>query len=121
MESSQSRDNSSVSGPYLFIVFLNDLDVTFHSRSCIVKYADDSPIISPVYNNCDISSDLASQFLGWTNDNAMSCNPSKCKELVIRKKGVDGGSFEPVAGIPKCDQLPILGMTFETNCRFSYK
>ena len=24
-----------------------------------------------------------------------------------------------MAGIPKCDQLSILGMTFETNCRFS--
>ena len=49
----------------------------------------------------------------------MSRNPSKCKELVICKKGVDGSSFEPAAGIPKCDQLTILGMTFETNCRFS--
>ena len=88
------------------------LDVTLNSQSCIVKYADDSTIISPVYNNCDISSDLVNQFLGWTNDNAMSCNPSKCKELVICKKGVDGSSFEPVAGIPKCDQLTILGMTF---------
>ena len=84
-----------------------------------MKYADDSTIISPVYNNCDISSDLVNQFLGWTNDNALSCNPSKCKELVIFKKGVYGSSFEPVAGIPKCDQLTILGMTFETNCRFS--
>ena len=116
MESSQQgTTQGSVSGPYLFIVFLNDLDVTFNSQSCIVKYADDSTIISPVYNNCDISSDLVNQFLGWTNDNAMSCNPSKCKELVICKKGVDGGSFEPVAGIPKCDQLTILGITFETN------
>ena len=24
-----------------------------------------------------------------------------------------------MAGIPKCDQLTILGVTFETNCRFS--
>ena len=115
----QGTTQGSVSGPYLFIVFLNDLDVTLNSQSCIVKYADDSTIISPVYNNCDISSDLVNQFLGWTNDNAMSCNPSKCKELVIFKKGVYGSSFEPVAGIPKCDQLTILGMTFETNCRFS--
>ena len=115
----QGTTQGSVSGPYLFIVFLNDLDVTLNSQSCIVKYADDSTIISPVYNNCDISSDLVNQFLGWTNDNAMSCNPSKCKELVICKKGVDGSSFELVAGIPKCDQLTILGMTFETNCRFS--
>ena len=29
-----------------------------------------------------------------------SCNPSKCKELVICKKGVDEGSCEPLAGIP---------------------
>ena len=115
----QGTTQGSVSGPYLFIVFLNDIDVTLNSQSCIVKYADDSTIISPVYNNCDISSDLVNQFLGWTNDNAMSCNPSKCKELVICKKGVDGSSFEPVAGIPKCDQLTILGMTFETNCRLS--
>ena len=96
----QGKTQGSVSGPYLFIVFLNDLDVTFNSQFCIVKYADDSTIVSPVYNNCDMSSDLVNQFLGWTNDNAMSCNPSKCKELVIGKKGVDGGSFEPVAGIP---------------------
>ena len=50
----QGTTQGSVSGPYLFIVFLNDLDGTLNSQSCIVKYADDSTIISPVYNNCDI-------------------------------------------------------------------
>ena len=77
---------------------LDDLDVTCNSQSCIVKYADDSTIFAPVYNNCDISSHLVNEFLGGTNDNAMSCNPSKCKELVICKKGVDRGYFKPVAG-----------------------
>ena len=47
----------------LFIVFLSDLDVTLNSQSCIVKYADDSTIISPVYNNCDISSDLVNDLV----------------------------------------------------------
>ena len=94
----QETTQGSVSGPYPFTVFLNDLDVTCNSRSCIVKYADDSTIIALVYNNCDISSHLVNEFLGWTNDNAMSCNPSKCKELVICKKGVDRGYFKPVAG-----------------------
>jgi len=43
----------SVSGPYLFIIFLNDLDIKYKNESCIFKYADDSTLISPVYNNSD--------------------------------------------------------------------
>ena len=42
----QGTTQRSVSGPYLFIVFLNDLDVNFNSQSCIVKYADDSTNLS---------------------------------------------------------------------------
>ena len=53
----QGTTQGSVSGPYLLIVFLNDLDVTFNSQLCIVKYADDSTIVSPVYNNCNIYTD----------------------------------------------------------------
>jgi len=49
----------------------------------------------------------------------MSCNTSKCKELVFCKKGVSASAFETVAVIPKCDQFTILGITFEANCRFS--
>ena len=109
----------SVSGPYLFIIFLNDLDVQFSNQSCIFKYADDSTLLSPVYNSCDLSADIVNQFLNWTKNNAMSCNPDKCKELVICKKGIDGGLFNTIAGIPKCDQLTILGVTLEGNCRFS--
>ena len=31
--------------------------------------------------------DLAHQFLIWSKDNSTICNPSKCKELIFRKKG----------------------------------
>ena len=31
--------------------------------------------------------DLVHQFLIWSKDNSMICNPSKCKELIFRKKG----------------------------------
>lgn len=44
-------------------------------------------LIVPVWRDCfDRSIDLVSQFLRWSEDNYMSCNSSKCKELTIRKK-----------------------------------
>lgn len=83
----------SVSGPYLFIIFLNDLNISYNGTSCIFKYADDSTLISPVYKNTDPSSDIVNQFLTWTKNNNMSCNPSKCKELVFYKKTVTVAQF----------------------------
>jgi hypothetical protein len=36
----------------------------------------------------DTSTDTIGQFLSWSDDNFMTCNPAgKCKELIIRKKG----------------------------------
>ena len=47
----------------------------------------------------------------------MSCNPSKCKEPSFVKKGrVD--VFEPIASIPQCKELQLLGVNFQSNCRF---
>ena len=38
----------SVSGPYLFNIFLNDLEIFFHGCPVLFKYADDSTILSPI-------------------------------------------------------------------------
>ncbi|CAB3989789.1 Hypothetical predicted protein, partial [Paramuricea clavata] len=35
----------------------------------------------------DTSTDTVGQFLSWSDDNFMTCNPGKCKELIIQKKG----------------------------------
>ena len=32
------------------------------------------------------SPELVNQFLTWSKENSMSSNPSKCKELILRKK-----------------------------------
>ena len=37
-----------VSGPHLFDVFLNDLEITYDGFPALFKYADDSTIIAPV-------------------------------------------------------------------------
>ena len=39
----------SVSSPYLFNIFLNDLNITLGNHDALFKYADDSTIIAPVW------------------------------------------------------------------------
>ena len=38
----------SVSGPYLFNIFLNDLEIFFNGCPVLFKYADDSTIVSTI-------------------------------------------------------------------------
>ena len=74
----------------------------------------------PLSHQCggsDTSSDLVETFLTFTNCNSMSCNPNKCKELVIKKKG--NSTFYPVVrNIPQHATLDLLGLTFQNDCKF---
>ena len=46
-----------MSGPYLFIIFLNDLDVKIGAEPAIIKCADDCTIVEPVMKGHDFSPD----------------------------------------------------------------
>ena len=61
---------------------------------------------------------LVNEFLNWLRDNCMSCNPSKCKELVIRKKSKKN-TYNPVNCIPQHNELCLLGVTLQSDCKFS--
>ena len=80
----------SVSGPYLFNLFSNDLDVAQYCQdSDLTKYADDNSILVTVRKNgVDESQKVLNAFLEFTEVNDMSCNTSKCIELCMAKKGV---------------------------------
>ena len=52
----------SVSWPYLFNIFLNDLEIFFNGCPDLFKYADDFTIISLITRNRDPSADLVGQF-----------------------------------------------------------
>ena len=47
----------SVSGPYLFNIFLNDLEIEIGLIPALHKYADDSTIIAPAWEDKDCSSE----------------------------------------------------------------
>ena len=45
-------------------------------------------------------------------------NPTKCREIIFRKKGFSQ-DIASVSNIPQCAELPILGVTFQQNCKYS--
>ena len=85
---SKGTTQDSVRNPYLFSVFLNDLEINQGSTPILCKHTDDSGIVAPVWKGVrDTSSGLVEKFLTWWNCNSMRCNLNKCKELVSKKKG----------------------------------
>ena len=75
--------------------------------------------MSPVYKDRDISANMVNQFLTWPKDNAMSYNPSKYKELARPKKDTVVDSFGIISRIPKCNELLIVGISFQGDWRFT--
>ena len=110
----------SVSGPCLFKLFLNDLDVTQYCQaSDLTNYADDFSIFVTVRkNSVDETQKAWNTFLEWTEVNGMSCNTTKYKELCMAKKGVTP-NFPPLCGIEQSDSLTLLGVTLQNDCKFS--
>ena len=107
-----------MSGPYLFNMFINDLEINLEGRPALFKYADDSTIIVPFWGNGQCRTDLVDQFLNWSSHNRMKCNPTKCTKIIFRKKGFSQ-DIAPVSSIPQCAELSILGVTFQQNCKYS--
>ena len=108
----------SVSGPYLFNIFINDLELVLGNQPALFKYANDSSIIVPVWSNGLCCTDLVDEFLTWTNNNKMGCNPVKCKELVFRKSSYND-NITQIHNIQQCNELPLLGVTFQSSCKYN--
>ena len=104
----------SVSGPYLFSIFINDLEISIDNHPALSKYADDSTLIAPIWSTGHCRTDLVVQFLTWSKENSMMCNPSKCKKLIFCKKGFSQ-DIALVNNIPQCTKMPILGVLFQEN------
>ena len=109
----------SVTGPYLFNIFINDLEIEIDHESALFKYADDSNILVPVWcDGTDESENAVGRFLCWSENNSMHSNPKKCKELTFRKKGYME-ELELVHNIPQRRKMVVLGVTFQDNNGFN--
>ena len=62
----------SVSGPHLFTIFLNDLEISLNGKDILFKYADDTSIVSPVWKEQDNSVDIVRTVVEWSEKNCMS-------------------------------------------------
>lgn len=64
-----------------------------------------------------MSETLVKHFLEWIEKNGMFCNPSKCKELTVLER--QSWIVPSCIRIPSCTYVSILGVTFQSDCRFN--
>lgn len=81
----------SVSGPYLFNLFINDLNIDSNSMTHLII----SMPMTLLFKLMLMSVQL--MYLEWSEDNCMPCNFTKCNEPCIQKKCKE--NYSPVKAI----------------------
>ena len=77
-----------MSSPYLFNVFLDNLEIKQGSTPAVFKYVDDSAIDAPARKGGrDTSSGSVEEFMTWANCNSIKCNPTSVKNFSSKRKG----------------------------------
>ncbi len=71
-----------VLSPLLFFLYTHDC-VSSHSSTSIVKFADDTVVLGLISNNDTAYLDEVERLTSWCQDNCLSLNVSKTKELTV--------------------------------------
>ncbi len=72
-----------VLSPLLFFLYTHDC-VSSHSSTSIVKFADDTVVLGLISNNDETAYlDEVERLTSWCQDNCLSLNVSKTKELIV--------------------------------------
>lgn len=80
-------------GPWLFIIMINDLDI---SEPLLWKFVDDTTTSEIVPKGNDTRAQIiADQVLQWSTENKVQLNADKCKELRISLAKTTQ-NFEPI-------------------------
>lgn len=112
----------SILGPFLFLLFINDMPNSITSASTAL-FADDCKVFKSVHSLDDCASlqnDLSAMH-AWSQKWQMSFNVTKCKVLTITRSRspfiyqyhIDGTNLDRVG------EFKDLGITFDSNLKFT--
>ena len=99
---------------------LNDLEVDQTQDSDLIKYADDSNILSIVRKNSLCKSEITlKRFMEWTCINNMNCKHLVQRVLIIHKQGNTFNDFPKLYDIPHVTSLSVFGATLQSDSKFA--
>ena len=113
----------TVGGPNIFSMFTDDLQAT-HNTCSIVKYSDDSTLITPCTklsnnNNKELLNEEMASILKWSALNNLQINSNKTKHIrfCLNRSPtctciINNERFNTVTSVT------VLGIQFESNCSF---
>ena len=108
----------TVVGPVLFTIMVNDISPV-SKDTLLIKYADDitcSIPEGPAEQNSLCASNEVDNIKSWAEQNQMSLNLGKTKELML-KTNTSKSPPTAVNGIKQVSTLKLLGVTFHENPR----
>ena len=111
-----------ISGPLLFVIFINDLpDVIKDSH--IFLFADDMKLFNPIYNkeNCNnLQKDLTSAEK-WSETSLLKFHPDKCCNMRIGRSSIRNDGYtmgKDQKTINKAETVKDIGVTFDSSLNF---
>ena len=114
IEISQSIVQGSGVGPVLFIIYASDLR-TLSVQNVVIKFADDTTLISPACSDVDISQEF-DHLYSWSLQNKLAVNISKTKELIFRRPRLSLLVLPPkIPFIERVEVFKLLGVLFSSK------
>ena len=102
----------TILGPILFSLMLNDIQAVDSDRSTMVKFADDLSVL--IKETHDQTPQEVENILSWTQNNIMTINLTKTKEMIVKGKG-ERPVLTVTFDIKQEVFLKILGVYFYSN------
>jgi len=123
----------TVSGPTIWNLFSNDLQITnetfcnsvTQANPIFIKYADDTNCLytcrAPNYSNHEHSQvNLITSFIHkWVDNNKMKLNLNKCKHIAFTNKNSTECNCSTVSSFENVINLKVLGVTFSKSLNFN--
>ena len=104
----------TILGPIVFSVMLNDIQAVDWDGSTLVKFADDLTISVLVKGIQDHAPQEVQNILSWAQDNPMTINLTKTKDMVVKGK-VERPLPDVTFDVKQEEFLQLLGVYLHTN------